>query len=718
MNYFEFIRYVAISHIYFLIHRHTNIEFNKCFVRSEELIKIFKFNKYSLYFSGKKSAPKGGDMKATTRVEDMKELKVDLKDVKSVIDSLHLSATRIGSYVILLKSDFDLNISHEPYIALMLLLNLKSGQYFARIWNETIASGIAIKAAQIMEVCRNHFGQGNPCLGVLQKKESNKLEIEYLVSHTPVPRKIAKTCNKFLGKDVERNVRTCADCLKLEVPPKFGNNVLVKTELKSADPTEENEIDMSETIIDHKLSDYKEEYIDDGSIDFDVLAYEAEVKVENGTRILKNQSVKRKPHRRRFIKTRIDGSAECPICHYIVPRAEGGIFRHMKTEHYWGRFQCNQCETKVESAGDLIKHIIAEQNHTEKRLVYCPCCRKGRHVKDFQSHYEKCVKANCKKTECLDCGKSVYNIVKHKRKLCPNREKKNKTDASKTNIKVANKCPWCPSVFNFVGNFTRHKKVKHFWGQFMCRQCDSQAEFASDLVKHIKEQSHMEDPLTDCPHCKSSVHYGDIQSHYEVCISKYNEAILKTGKDAQKKVLTCTICGKMLTGYNSMKAHEKIHMREKGVTDFCHCDKCGKKFVSRESLSKHIKNVHELVPRTCPVCGLTFEGTSKMLYHKRKEHNFLQCEHCDYTCEAKYKLDMHMAKHFAPKFKCSYCEKMLKSKISLEAHEREHTGDRPFECKTCGKGFKSATTLLTHTKHVHKILTPRMKPIVPRVRNK
>ena len=663
--------------------------------------------------------PSTKKMAQEPKFEDFEELKVHLKDVKHVIDSLSLTAIRIGNYIVLLKSDFDLNISREPYIALMLLLNLNSGQYFARLWNETVASGIATETDLIMEVCRNHFCQGNPCLGLLQKKEPNQPEAEYLVSHTPVPRKVAKTCTKFLGKDVEGNVMTCTDCLKLEVPSQVGPDILVKTELKTADAVEENGIDMSETSIDQKLSDCKEEYISDGSVGYDVLAQETDVKVENGTRKLKNPSVKRKSQ----IK-RVDGSAECPICNYIVPRAGGGIFRHMKTEHYWGRFQCNQCETKVESAGDLIKHI-AEQNHTEKPLVYCPCCRKRKHVDEIKSHYEKCVKAIGTKTECPDCGKSVYNIVKHKQNLCPKREKKNKTAEPKNNVKVSSKCPWCPKVFEYTVNFIRHKKVKHFWGQFMCRQCGRHDEFATDLVEHMEEQSHKEDPLVDCPQCKRSVHYCNIQSHYEDCITSYMEALLKASKDAEGKLLTCTICGKMVKGNKRMKSHEKIHMREKGMTEdeaqttlFYHCDKCGKKVVSRNSLRLHMKNVHEVVPATCPICGITFESSNRMQYHKKKEHNSLHCEHCDYTCEAKGKLKMHMAKHFAPKFKCNYCEKMLKSKTSLEAHEREHTGERPFQCKTCGKGFKSDSALRTHTKHVHKILTPGMKPIVPRVRNK
>ena len=77
-----------------------------------------------------------------------------------------------------------------------------------------------------------------------------------------------------------------------------------------------------------------------------------------------------------------------------------------------------------------------------------------------------------------------------------------------------------------------------------------------------------------------------------------------------------------------------------------------------------------------------------------------------------------MRKHSDPEFRCGYCEKMLKSRETLEVHEREHTGERPFECEACGKVFKSKTVLATHRKHVHKILTPGMKPIEKRVRRK
>ena len=166
-------------------------------------------------------------------------------------------------------------------------------------------------------------------------------------------------------------------------------------------------------------------------------------------------------------------------------------------------------------------------------------------------------------------------------------------------------------------------------------------------------------------------------------------------------------------------------MREQGISEedakskICYyCDICGKKLTTASGLAIHKRDIHNPVPVACSVCGLTFPSKPKLRLHYDREHNPKQCEHCDYKTGNMQQLERHMAKHFDPKFKCSYCDKMLKSKRALEAHERDHTGERPYKCKECGKGFKSNSVLITHRKHVHKILTPGMTPIEKRVRKK
>ena len=104
-------------------------------------------------------------------------------------------------YLVVMRSDFDVTIEGEPYLALMLLYNTRDGKFMARIWNQTVFTGSAPNLEQFVEACEKHFS-GKPCLGYPQVEEDEHSMQQFIISQTPIPRKISKTCMRVLGKEV------------------------------------------------------------------------------------------------------------------------------------------------------------------------------------------------------------------------------------------------------------------------------------------------------------------------------------------------------------------------------------------------------------------------------------------------------------------------------------------------------------------------------------
>jgi DNA-directed RNA polymerase subunit M/transcription elongation factor TFIIS len=114
-------------------------------------------------------------------------------------------------------------------------------------------------------------------------------------------------------------------------------------------------------------------------------------------------------------------------------------------------------------------------------------------------------------------------------------------------------------------------------------------------------------------------------------------------------------------------------------TKIWECDKCGKKFGSRQNLNQHLETHKFTNDFICRVCGKAFKTSACRSHHEKR--------------------------HTAPKVHCEICGRKLKNRFSLYEHLRNMHSDREkFTCGICQKMFACKQNLREHERRIHKMI--------------
>lgn len=110
------------------------------------------------------------------------------------------------------------------------------------------------------------------------------------------------------------------------------------------------------------------------------------------------------------------------------------------------------------------------------------------------------------------------------------------------------------------------------------------------------------------------------------------------------------------------------------------CDRCGKRFTAKSSLTEHL------------------------LRHTGERNH--KCNECGKKYKASHDLHRHRLTHGDKKHKCTVCGKKFLLARYLKQHMVIHTGEKKHQCYLCDKRFFTGYSLKAHMRvHMNFIVT-------------
>lgn len=340
-------------------------------------------------------------------------------------------------------------------------------------------------------------------------------------------------------------------------------------------------------------------------------------------------------------------------------------------------YSCSACDEDFVSFAELTAHMKYHIPGVEKPKHVCTVCdRKFLTLIALEHHVKMRL---CKPEKCEICQK----IYKNKNMLALHKLTHGAVSS--------HSCLYCKRKFVFASSLEKHLIVDHIDKlQFLCKGCNKVFHSKLELIIHRK--SHQKAMFKQKDKCSEYLCYacGDVFDTFRKLWShekRVHEDNEKRHTSELKNSLKyiCEVCGKVFKYLASLKNHAIVHQKRK---EQFMCEVCGVVRKNKWLLKQHQISHTSLREHVCRVCHTAYKTSSALITHERNCHGIVS-------------LGRGMEK-VSLSFSCRFCNREFTTNERLNSHVRIHTGERPFQCKECDKGYSSRNALCLHQAINHR----------------